>query len=113
MRRYKFGNVKAEEVGNVKTTGGGVMKNSTYKKILGKIPAGVFVFGKICVFYMPTPRSRALSLRPVMPKKQAKALKAAHFSTSIFPAPFARGTAEKNNRPAEKRRSAVIARCTA
>ena len=89
MRRYKFGTVKAEEVGNVKTTGGGVMKNSTYKKILGKIPAGVFVFGEdLRILYANASFARAFA----------------------SPAPEA---AKKNNRSAEKRRSAVIARCTA
>lgn len=89
------------------------MKNSTYKKILGKIPAGVFVFGEdLRILYANASFARAFAA-PGYAKKAGESIKAALFSTRIFPAPFAPEAAKKNNRSAEKRRSAVIARCTA
>ena len=95
MRRYKFGNVKAEEVGNVKTTGGGVMKNSTYKKILGKIPAGVFVFGEdLRILYANASFARAFA-SPGYAKKAGESIKSGAFLDAYLSCPVRAGGGEK------------------
>lgn len=95
MRRYKFGNVKAEEGGNVKTTGGGVMKNSTYKKILGKIPAGVFVFGEdLRILYANASFARAFA-SPGYAKKAGESIKSGAFLDAYLSCPVRAGGGEK------------------
>ena len=89
------------------------MKNSTYKKILGKIPAGVFVFGEdLRILYANASFARAFA-SPGYAKKAGESIKSGAFLDAYLSCPVRAGAAKKNNRSAEKRRSAVIARCTA
>ena len=71
------------------------MKNSTYKKILGKIPAGVFVFGEdLRILYANASFARAFAA-PGYAKKAGESIKSGAFLDAYLSCPVRAGGGEK------------------